>query len=383
MSLSNSDLVELTAFRHTLHRFPEVSGQERETAARVVAALRELAPDEIVTALGGHGVAAVFNGAEAGPTLLFRAELDALPIEELLQADHRSTIGGKGHLCGHDGHMTLLIGLARLLSRKRPARGRVVLMFQPAEEDGSGAKAVIGDPRYQALRPDWAFAIHNWPGTSLGHCLLGTGVVNCASQGLRIVFKGKTSHAAEPAKGLSPARAMARLMPGLMAMGHGGGLDTDFRLVTLTHARLGEASFGVAPGEAEIWVTLRTVIDANMADLRAEAMALAGAEAQVEGLTVSFSHHDDFAASVNDPEAVVHIARALDALSLPHDDQGLPELASEDFGVFGWGQTKSAMLFLGAGEASPALHNPDYDFPDDLIHFGVAIFHRIAVDLLG
>lgn len=383
MNLRNSDLVELVAFRRELHRFPEVSGQERETAARVVAALRALAPDEIVTGLGGHGVAAVFHGAETGETVLFRAELDALPIPEISQAAHRSTHEGKGHLCGHDGHMTFLLGLARLLARVRPARGRVVLMFQPAEEDGSGARAVVADPQYEALRPDWAFSIHNWPGIAFGQVLLAEGVVNCASQGLRMVFEGKTSHAAQPELGLSPAQALARLMPMLMAMGHGSVQDAVFRLVTLTHARLGEPTFGVAPGQAEIWVTLRTNADASIAALRSRVMALAQSEALLAGLKVSFSHHDDFAASVNNSNAVEHIAHALQVLGISHSDVGLPELASEDFGVFGWGSTKSAMLFLGSGEASPALHNPDYDFPDDLIATGVAIFHQITRDLLG
>jgi amidohydrolase len=383
MTLSNADLVELTDFRHLLHRFPEVSGQEAQTAARVVAALQRLAPDQIVTALGGHGVAAVFQGAEPGPTVLFRAELDALPIEEISQAAHRSTIAGKGHLCGHDGHTTLLLGLARLLARQRPLRGRVVLMFQPAEEDGSGARAVVSDPRYDALRPDWAFAIHNWPGLRLGQGRLAAGTVNCASQGLRIRLEGKTAHAAEPGKGRSPAAAMARLMPALVALGQGGALEAGYRLVTLTHARLGEPTHGIAPGEGEIWLTLRCVQDDQMAALRQAAMALAEAEAAAEGLQASFTSHDDFAASVNAPEAVAVMARALDALGVPCDSTGLPERASEDFGVFGWGATKSAMLFLGAGEASPALHNPDYDFPDDLIPRGVAIFHRIARDILG
>lgn len=383
MILSNADLVELTTFRHLLHRFPEVSGQEAETAARVTTALQALGPDQIVTGLGGHGVAAVFAGAEAGPTVLFRAELDALPIEELSQAAHRSTLPGRGHLCGHDGHMTLLMGLARLLARQRPARGRVVLMFQPAEEDGSGARAVVADPRYDALRPDCAFAIHNWPGTPLGQARLAAGTVNCASQGLRIRLEGKTAHAGEPDKGRSPAAAMARLMAALVALGPGGALDAGFRLVTLTHARLGEPTHGIAPGEGEIWLTLRCVQDDQMAALRQAAIAMVEAEAVAEGLQASFTSHDDFAASVNAAEAVAQVARALEALGVGYDSEGLPERASEDFGVFGWGTTKSAMLFLGAGEASPALHNPDYDFPDDLIPMGVAIFHRIARDLLG
>ena len=381
--LSAGDLADLTAFRQELHRFPEVSRQEQATAARIVQALAPLQPDQLVTGLGGHGVAAVFNGLAEGPTVLFRAELDALPITELSDAAYRSTIPGKGHLCGHDGHMTLLIGLGRLIARKRPARGRVVLMFQPAEEDGSGAAAVVADPGFAALRPDWAFSIHNLPGLPFGHSGLKAGVVNCASQGLKITLSGKTAHASLPETGVSPARALARLIPAISALGQGGPLGPDYRLVTITHARLGEAAFGIAPGEAELWATLRTMADDQMAALRQAAMDLARAEADAQGLGIRFSHHDDFAASVNDREATAHMARALDALAMPHDTGDLPMRASEDFGRFGQGGTRSAMLFLGVGENHPALHNPDYDFPDALTPLGVRIFHRVMRDLLG
>lgn len=121
--LTNVDVVELTEFRRRLHRYPEVSGQEEWTAAQVVQSLESLRPNRIITGLGGHGVAAVWNAPEAGPTVMFRSELDALPIEELSQAAHRSTIVGKGHLCWHDGHTAILMGLARLISRRPPAGG--------------------------------------------------------------------------------------------------------------------------------------------------------------------------------------------------------------------------------------------------------------------
>lgn len=375
--LTNRDIAELTVFRRALHRVPEVSRQERETARTIAAALTA---DQVITGLGGHGVAAIYNGVAPGPTVMFRAELDALPIEELSGAPHRSAIPGKGHLCGHDGHMTILMGLSRLLSRNRPATGRVILLFQPAEEDGSGAAAVIADPRWPSLRPDWAFSLHNAPGNTLGHADLRAGPVNCASQGLKIRLTGKTAHASQPETGTSPAPALAALIPALTALGQGGALQPGFRLVTVTHARLGEPAFGIAPGEADLWVTLRTLEDAAMADLRAEAIALVEAEAR--GLTAAFETHDDFAASVNHPEAVAHMAAALDALHIPYSP-GEIWRASEDFGRFGAAPTKSAMLFLGAGTAHPALHNPDYDFPDDLIPIGASLFHRISQDLLG
>ena len=379
--LTNADIAELTALRRELHRFPDVSREEGPTAARIVAALAPLSPDQLMTGLGGHGVAAVFQGAAPGPTVLFRAELDALPIAELSDAPHRSTLPGKGHLCGHDGHMTLLMALGRLLSRQRPARGRVVLMFQPAEEDGSGAAAVTADPAFAAIRPDWAFAIHNLPGVPFGQARLAPGVVNCASQGLKITLQGKTAHASQPETGISPAGALSRLIPALTALGPGGALAPGYRLVTVTHARLGAPAFGISPGEAELWVTLRTLEDAAMAALRDAATTLAETAATADGLTLALTTHDDFAASVNHPEATARVAAALDALSIPHSAADLPMRASEDFGRFGAAPTRSAMLFLGAGDI-PALHNPDYDFPDDLIPLGARIFHHIARDLL-
>ncbi|MDN5788185.1 amidohydrolase [Pseudorhodobacter sp.] len=381
--LTNSDVAELTAFRHELHRYPEVSRQEDETAARVVAALGQLA-DRVVTGLGGHGVAAVFDSGKPGPSILFRSEIDALPIHEISTAPHRSLIHGVAHLCGHDGHSAILLGLARLLSRKRPSCGRVILMFQPAEEDGSGAAAVIADPHFADLHPDWAFSLHNMPGIKLGDCWLAPGPNCCASVGLKIEMEGKTSHAAQPDHGLSPGLAIAELIPALMALGSSRELSPDFRLVTITHALLGEPAFGIAPGHGEVWATLRTMIDARMESLKAQAVALAQTAAEKHGLRLTLSLHDDFAACANDPAATAQIAAALEALNIQHTPGALPMRASEDFGRFGHlPGCKSAMLMLGAGLNHPSLHNPDYDFPDDLIATGTQIFHRIARDMLG
>ncbi len=380
--LTNSDLMELTAFRRELHRWPELSGEEADTARRIAAAVERLSPTRILTELGGHGVAAVFDSGADGPTVLFRAELDALPIQEINDIEWVSQVAGKSHVCGHDGHMTMLLALGRMLSRKPVARGRVVLMFQPAEENGSGAKAVVADPAYKEIQPDWAFAIHVEPGRPFGHVSTCAGLINCASLGLKISLTGKTAHAADPEDGVSPVQAIARLLPALDALGQGGALDENFRLVTITHVKIGEPSFGVAPGDGAIHATLRTAGDAGMESLESAARALADQAAKDFGLRVDFEVRDNFAASVNDPEAFNVATAAMDAIGVPHDDAGVPMRASEDFGVFGWG-AKAAMLCLGPGERHAALHNPDYDFPDDLIPIGSAIFERIARDLLG
>jgi amidohydrolase len=382
MMLTNSDIADLTALRHDLHRHPELSGDEAQTARRILAALDGLAPDDILTDLGGHGIAATFRGAAPGPTILFRAELDALPIHEISDSAHRSAYPGMGHLCGHDGHMTILLGLARLLSRKRPERGRVVLMFQPAEETGAGAEAVISDPRFETVSPDFAFSLHNMPGLPLGHVGLAEGPVNCASRGLLATLTGKTSHASEPENGISPMGALCTLMPALTALSHGTTQDADFALVTVTHATMGAAAFGIAPGEATLMATLRTLTDDRMETLCTTALDLMHRTAAQHGLSVRHDFHDIFLHSENHPEATAHIRNALEALGIPHDGSGLPMRASEDFGRFGH-SAKSAMLFLGAGTQHAALHNPDYDFPDDLIPIGTRIFARIARNLLG
>ena len=382
MTLTNRDLIELTEWRRKLHRQPEISNEEEKTAGEVVAFLADTGPDKVLTGLGGHGVAAVYDSGQAGPTVLFRSELDALPIEELSGVAHASQVPGKSHMCGHDGHTAILAALGRQFGRDRPARGRVVLMFQPAEETGNGAAGVVADPRFGEIAPDFAFSLHNLPGVPFGEVRLKAGTVNCASRGMRIVLEGKTAHSSMPETGISPMQAVSELMPALPALGRGTFADEDFGMVTVTHCAMGEAVFGIAPGHAEVWATLRTRRDERMAELVADAEALASKIGSKHGLSARFDYHEIFVASVNAPDAVEHLNRALDEEGVARSEDTLPMRASEDFGIFGH-SAKSAMFFLGAGEKYPSLHNPDYDFPDDLIPIGSRIFMRAARNLLG
>ena len=382
MALTNRDIVELTAWRRKLHRRPEISNEEEMTANEVVSFLADTKPDLVLTGLGGHGVAAVYDSGRAGPTVMFRSELDALPIHELSGVAHSSLVPGKSHMCGHDGHTAILAALGRQFGRKRPGRGRIVLMFQPAEETGDGAAGVTGDPRFGGIAPEFAFSLHNLPGVPFGEVRLKAGVVNCASRGMRVVLEGKTAHSSMPETGTSPMLTVSQLMPALPGLGKGAFDTDDFRMITVTHASMGEAVFGVAPGRAEVWATLRTCRDDNMADLCAAAEDLVAGTAAEHGLSYSIDYHEIFVASVNAPEAVDLLRRALDEEAVRHSEEALPMRASEDFGLFGKA-AKSAMFFLGAGERHPSLHNPDYDFPDDLIPIASRVFMRAARNLLG
>jgi amidohydrolase len=381
MFLTNQDVIELTAWRRKLHAMPEISGEEIATAAEVQNFLTDTKPDRMVTGLGGTGVAVVYDSGIAGPTVLFRAELDALPIEEVGMPDYRSTVPGKGHMCGHDGHMTMLASLGRQFGRERPKRGRVILLFQPAEETGAGAAAVIADEKFQELVPDYSFSLHNMPGLPLGRAWLKQGIVNCASRGLRISLLGRTAHASMPETGISPVPAVAALMPALTALSQGSIATGDMVLATVTHASVGEPAFGIAPGHAEVWVTLRSMTDSQMEELTTTAEALVRAAAAAGSLEYEMDYHDIFGHCENDRQATEMLRAAMDTEGVFHD-VGEAMRGSEDFGRFAT-VSKSAMFFLGAGENMPNLHNPNYDFPDDLIPIGTKIFMRVARNILG
>jgi amidohydrolase len=380
MFLTNRDMLDLIELRHELHRHPEISGEEKETARRIRDFLAKAKPDRILADLGGHGVAAIFDSGKSGPAILIRSELDALPIHEKSEAEYRSGIDGKGHLCGHDGHSTILTALALGLSRKRPETGSVILLYQPAEETGAGAAAVIADPRFDEIKPDYSFSLHNLPGLPFGHVSVVEGPVNCASRGIKIRLSGKTAHASSPEHGVSPMRAISELMPALTDLGFGFPPQPDFSMVTITHAAMGEAAFGISPADAEIWATLRTLTDDRMEKLCADAELLAKKIADEQQLTLDISYDDIFLHCENAPEAVAHILQALVEEKVSSSSEGLPMRASEDFGRFR-AVSSSAMFFLGAGRDYPNLHNPDYDFPDGLIDIGARIFMRIIRNL--
>ena len=380
--LTNHDLVQLTKFRRELHQYPELSGKEIKTAQKILYALKDMKPSKIIDKMGGHGLAAIFDSQEKGPTLLFRAELDALPIQEKNNIPWASNLPGVSHTCGHDGHMTMLLALGRIISRNPIKCGKVVLMFQPSEENGQGARAVISDPRYEQIKPDLAFAIHIEPGRPFGYVSTRPGLMNCASLGLKITLHGKTAHAADPDDGISPSNAVAEFIQKISEFDHGDELNNNFRLTTVTHVQIGEQSFGISPGDASIFVTLRTSNDDILSQLDKDVRGLVSNISTQFKLTFDFEIFDHFAASINDKEAHDIAVNAMKSLNINYGSIGVPMRASEDFGIFGK-QSKAAMLCLGPGEDYAALHNPNYDFNDDLIPVGTGIFERITRDLLG
>jgi amidohydrolase len=377
----NTDIQHLINIRQTLHQNPELSGFEEYTAEALKRTIIRYQPDEIIDNLGGYGVAFVFKGMSDGPTILFRADMDALPIRELNSIDYASRADGVGHQCGHDGHMAILVGVAEQISNNRPQKGQVVLLFQPAEETGEGALAVINDPNFHRISPDYCYALHNIPGYPNGSVLIKNQTFTAASQGITVKLFGKTSHAAEPEKGISPAIAMAKIIESVIQLPNKKQLFKDFVLTTIVHARLGERSFGTTPGQAEVLITLRSFEDYDMDVLIEHTKQAIHLIAENEGLKVELSFTDIYPSTQNHPAMVEIVKDSAQSVGLEVIKLEKPFPWAEDFSQFSK-LFKSVFFGLGAGVDHPKLHNPDYNFPDEIIGQGVAIFYQIYLSHL-
>lgn len=369
------DKEKLIELRRTLHQYPELSGQEEQTARTIKQNLLEANPDKLIEQLGGTGLAAVYEGKQPGPVIMFRCDLDALPIDEFNEFEYKSRHQGIAHKCGHDGHMTIMSGLAAAISKTPPERGRVVLLYQPSEENGQGAARVLRDPRFRDIEPDRVFALHNLPGYPTGSVIIKKDTFAAASKGMINKLYGKTSHAGEPENGISPAWAMAGIIQQLTTLPANNTFD-DFTLVTIIHSRLGEIAFGTTPGYAEVMATLRTYSNSDMDKLTAESVEVVKSQAQSNRLKHEISWTEEFPATVNDSEAVDVLEGVADTIKSQVIRINEPLRWSEDFSNFTL-KYRGALFGLGSGKNTPQLHNPDYDFPEEIIDRGIAIFYGI------
>lgn len=377
MKLQESKIEDLIALRRALHRNPELSGKEKSTAGHILKFISAYEPDKIIDGLGGNGIAFVFNGEKPGPTLMFRSELDALPIDEINDFKHRSQYKNIGHKCGHDGHMSIVSGLGVLLSESKIAKGRVILLYQPAEETGEGAEWVLSDPKFRELQPDYIFALHNLPGFPVNSVITKEEHFASASKGMIIKLTGKTSHAAEPENGISPAFAVSDLIKALVNLPEKTKELKDFSLATLINVNLGERAFGTSPGYAEVMATLRSYRNDDIDILTEKAVDLVKEASTKYRLKHEIEWTEEFPATINNKDALACVDKAIEKLELKNIRIDKPFNWSEDFGHF-TNKFSGALFGLGSGESHPQLHNPDYDFPEELIPTGIQIFYAIA-----
>lgn len=374
---------EVAKIRQHLHRFPELSGYETATTAYLYALLQSSSPDQLVKGFGDKGLWAVYESGNPGPCLLFRADIDALPIDETTDLLWKSQYSGVSHKCGHDGHAAILAGFAGRAGAHRPARGKLVLLFQPAEETGEGAPAMLEQLQQYGIIPDFAFAMHNLPGFPHGSVVVREGTFAAASRGMIFKLKGRVSHASEPEKGQSPAAVMAHLMSHLPRLTTGNAREKfeDFVLLTIIHANLGMPSFGTSPGDALLMATLRSYKNEDMELMCHLAERLAQKAVAAAGLTLEISYTEEFPAMINHHEPVAMVRNAAVSCGLEPINAILPFRWSEDFAHFGLAG-KAVLFGIGAGEKQLPLHHPDYDFPDSISETALKVWEKLYEALI-
>ncbi len=375
-------LKELITFRKMLHANPEVSGKEYNTAKSVAEFLKTCTPTKVIENIGGTGIVAEFDSGKPGKSVMFRAELDALPIQEINTFAHKSTIEGVSHKCGHDGHATVLLGLARILSDQKPKTGKIYLLFQPAEEDGEGAKAVFADPKFEALKPDYIFAFHNLPAYPLNQIVVKHKSFTAAVKSIIIKINGKTAHAAEPENGLNPALAIAEILQESAKLSNNDTNRNDFTLITPIHIEMGEIAYGISAGYGEIRLTIRTWNEETMEKLTADLTNCIDKASENHQMPITYSWTQEFYANQNDDEAVALVKESATNLDFDILERKFPFKWGEDFGLFTQ-HFNGAMFGIGSGKESPSLHNPDYDFPDEILPNAIQLFHQISLRILS
>ena len=371
----------LIQLRHKIHSRPCLSSNEKETASIVTEFLENCSPDSLWTGIGGHGIIAEFKGEEDGPVLLFRCELDALPIKEEGQRTYTSVYDGLAHSCGHDGHMAIMCGMAKWLSENRKTilkKGTVYLLFQPEEETGAGAEKMARWMKDNNICFDYAFALHNWPGFDKGAVIVYPGTYAWASTGLRMDFTGHTSHASQPWEALNPTEAIIETIQTIKSF------NQEYSFSTIVGAGIGDTDYGITPGKGFVAVTSRSQTDQGLEDLKERIVSSAKAIAQKNGgLKLDVSETDYFPATINTPEQTELIRDIACEAGYSIEENNVGTLGSDDFVHIAKMARKGATFFdLGCGKDHAPLHRPDFDFEDELIPVGLDIICRVCQRIL-
>ena len=346
--------------RHELHRHPELSGKEEETKRRLIEFLQEHTGLQIVDK--GLWFYAVYKSAYYRDAIGFRADMDAIRVDENDALPYHSCNPGVAHKCGHDGHSAALAAFATEVFEQGCDR-TVYFIFQHGEENGSGAIEACKVMEEEQIHE--IYAVHNYPGRPLGAINTRVGTVCCASKGMELVFTGKPSHASEPEKGINPSGAISKLVLSIDNLVK----NPDYRglvLATVVQIDVGEAAFGVSAHKGKLLLTVRGEYEAEFSHLsqaiEAEAVKLAE-EAELE---LEISDHDVFPDTSNASEAVEKIRQVCGSNGWDFCQMEEPLRTSEDFGYF-LKKAPGALVWMGSGEEQASLHSEGFDYPDELM----------------
>lgn len=374
---------DMTTWRRHLHAHPETAFEEVETASFIADLLRSFGGIVVHEHIAKTGVVGVLKGRAPGPSVGLRADIDALDIDERSATPWASRIPGKMHACGHDGHTAMLLGAARALAAQPDFAGEAVFIFQPAEENEGGARVMIEDGLFERFPVQEIYALHNEPGLALGKAALRTGPIMASFDTFAISVTGQGGHAASPHLGDDVVVAAAAVVGALQTIVARKAHPLDPLVLSCTQLHAGTA-WNVLPGEAVLRGTVRA-LRPEMQDLaEAQISQIASRVASAYGCEARVEYRRRYPVTVNHPRETGFAAAALRAVL--GDDQVdtdvRPDLGSEDFG-FMLQQRPGAYLLLGAGENRPRLHTPEYDFNDDLLPIGAAVWERLARDRLS
>jgi hippurate hydrolase len=371
---------EITAWRRDLHANPELGFDVHRTAGLVAEKLREFGVDEVVEGIGRTGVVGVIRGREVGSgrVIGMRADMDALPIQEATGLPHASTVPGRMHACGHDGHTAMLLGAAKYLTETRNFDGTAVVIFQPAEEDGGGGEKMVEDGMMDRFGIQQVFGMHTFPGIPVGQFATRPGSIMASSDDFTIDIEGKGGHAAKPHKCIDTTLIAAHLMQALQSVVARNIDPVESAVLSITSLHTGGDAFNVIPQTVHMKGTVRTLkpdirqlVEQRLRAVTDGIAAAFGATVRLDfrtGYPVTVNHDAETAFAADVAEAVAGEGRVERDLA--------PLLGAEDFSYMAE-VCPGAFIFIGNGDTR-MVHHPEYDFNDEAIPYGVSYWARLA-----
>ena len=383
---------ELRRIRRDIHAHPELCFEERRTAEIVAQKLSEWGIP-VIRGMGTTGVVGIVKNGTSSRSIGLRADMDALPVQEINSFPHASRHAGKMHACGHDGHVAMLLGAAHYLSRHRNFDGTVYLIFQPAEEGGGGAQRMMQDGLFSQCPMEAVFGMHNWPGVAAGTFGVAAGPMMASSNEFEVIVKGKGAHAAQPHKGIDPILVAIQIAQSWQTIVTRNKNPLDSAVLSITQIHAGSAT-NIIPDEATLIGTVRT-FSTDVLDLIERRM-----QTIAEHTASAFEATVDFRFKRNYPPLINHARETAFAVEVMQsivgadkvDTQVEPTMGAEDF-AFLLQEKPGCYVFIGNGEGAHRdsghglgpcnLHNPSYDFNDDLLPVGATYWVRLAEAWLG
>ena len=368
---------EMKGWRRHLHAHPELSFDCHQTAAFIVEKLTEFGVDEIHPGIATSGIVAIINGQGDGPTIGLRADMDALPIMEITGAEYASTVPGKMHACGHDGHVTMLLGAAKYLCETRRFTGRVALLFQPAEEDGGGGQVMVQEGVMDRFGVSQVYGIHNAPNVPFGHFQTTPGALMASVDTAFVYVTGKGGHGATPHECVDPIVAVVGMVNAVQTIIPRNVYALDEAVISVTQIHAGTAS-NIIPEEAMFCATIRCFNPEVRALLKRRFHEIVDGHASAYNVTARVDYDWGYPATIN------HEAQAIFATEVAAEVVGAGavdgnanrEMGSEDFSYM-LEARPGAYLFLGTGPGA-GLHHAAYDFNDEAAPVGASFFARIV-----